>query len=129
MSFPPGILDKNYEKLLQCDQRLLELAENPFPAHDSPFFDSAMFGVSQLSGIFNGCGSNYQPPYQAPAPTIPANNGWSFLSQPPNPSNNNAWSSLHQPPIQGNINAWFSDFSFEIKKYYLPASNYTWTIL
>ncbi|KAG8369091.1 hypothetical protein BUALT_Bualt15G0114100 [Buddleja alternifolia] len=45
--FPPGILDKHYEMLLQCDQRLFTLSQKPFPAHDSPYFDPTIFGFSQ----------------------------------------------------------------------------------
>ncbi|KAL1809483.1 hypothetical protein ACET3Z_026473 [Daucus carota] len=40
ISFPPGILDKHYEKLLQCDQRLLELSRKTFPTLPHPYFDS-----------------------------------------------------------------------------------------
>ncbi|XP_031403865.1 uncharacterized protein LOC116213162 isoform X2 [Punica granatum] len=39
IKFPPGILDRQYEKLLQCDQRLMELSRKGFPSHDSPYFD------------------------------------------------------------------------------------------
>ncbi|KAL8115023.1 uncharacterized protein LOC141665536 [Apium graveolens] len=40
ITFPPGILDKHYEKLLQCDQRLFNLSQKPFPTLNSPFFNS-----------------------------------------------------------------------------------------
>ncbi|KAL5786725.1 hypothetical protein ACOSQ2_009117 [Xanthoceras sorbifolium] len=32
LRFPAGILDKHYEKLLQCDSRLLQLSQQPFPS-------------------------------------------------------------------------------------------------
>ncbi|XP_065854782.1 uncharacterized protein [Euphorbia lathyris] len=37
--FPPGILDKHYEKLLQCDQRLYGLTRKPFPSLATQYFD------------------------------------------------------------------------------------------
>ncbi|KAL1551635.1 hypothetical protein AAHA92_19453 [Salvia divinorum] len=33
-TFPPGVLDKHYEKLLLNDERLAELSRRPFPNHD-----------------------------------------------------------------------------------------------
>ncbi|KAJ9552572.1 hypothetical protein OSB04_016617 [Centaurea solstitialis] len=36
--FPPGVLDKQYEKLLQCDNRLFNLSQQPFPVNNIPFF-------------------------------------------------------------------------------------------
>ncbi|KVH99490.1 hypothetical protein Ccrd_022275 [Cynara cardunculus var. scolymus] len=36
--FPPGVLDKQYEKLLQCDHRLFGLSQQPFPINNYPFF-------------------------------------------------------------------------------------------
>ncbi|KAI3445408.1 hypothetical protein Pfo_002073 [Paulownia fortunei] len=69
--FPPGILDKHYEKLLQCDQRLFALSQKPFPSHESPYFDPTMFGISELSLSFNGYGSGYLPRVQYPYQTYP----------------------------------------------------------
>lgn len=43
ITFPPGILDKHYEKLLQCDQRLFNLSQKPFPTLSSPYFNSNNF--------------------------------------------------------------------------------------
>lgn len=43
ITFPPGILDKHYEKLLQCDQRLFNLSQKPFPTLNSPYFNSNDF--------------------------------------------------------------------------------------
>ncbi|KAJ1389642.1 hypothetical protein SESBI_38086, partial [Sesbania bispinosa] len=37
LEFPPGVLSKHYEKLLQSDNGLLKLSEQPFPNLDSPF--------------------------------------------------------------------------------------------
>lgn len=71
--FPPGILDKHYEKLLQCDQRLLALSQKPFPSNESPYFDPTMFAISEHSLNFSGYrASGYQYPYQNcyPAPAM-----------------------------------------------------------
>lgn len=43
ITFPPGILDKHYEKLLQCDQRLFNMSHKPFPTLNSPYFNSNNF--------------------------------------------------------------------------------------
>ncbi|GJY05492.1 hypothetical protein Tco_0371432 [Tanacetum coccineum] len=37
--FPPGVLDRQYEKLLQCDSRLLSLSQQPFPVNNYPYFN------------------------------------------------------------------------------------------
>ncbi|KAK6159834.1 hypothetical protein DH2020_003215 [Rehmannia glutinosa] len=73
--FPPGILDKHYEKLLQCDQRLFALSQKPFPRHESPYFDPTMFGISQLSLSFNGYGTGYPHGMQYPYHTYPTTPG------------------------------------------------------
>ncbi|KAM0013938.1 hypothetical protein Hdeb2414_s0040g00735981 [Helianthus debilis subsp. tardiflorus] len=36
--FALGVLDKQYEKLLQCDKRLFTLSRQPFPINNYPFF-------------------------------------------------------------------------------------------
>nr|XP_043629933.1 uncharacterized protein LOC122601239 [Erigeron canadensis] len=36
--FPAGVLDKHYEKLLQCDNRLFDLSKHPFPINNYPYF-------------------------------------------------------------------------------------------
>ncbi|CAK9153680.1 unnamed protein product [Ilex paraguariensis] len=53
--FPPGALDKPYEKLLQCDQKLLMLSQRPFPSQESPYFTSNTFGFTDFPLEFNGC--------------------------------------------------------------------------
>ncbi|KAG6408598.1 hypothetical protein SASPL_131616 [Salvia splendens] len=63
LRFPPGVLDKHYEKLLQSDPRLCALAKMPFPSHTSPFFNPDMFEPFSLD--FN----NYPYP---PLPTMDA---------------------------------------------------------
>jgi len=40
LQFPPGALDQYYAKLLQCDNRLLELSQRPFPSSHAIYFDS-----------------------------------------------------------------------------------------
>ncbi|THG06070.1 hypothetical protein TEA_008531 [Camellia sinensis var. sinensis] len=48
IKFPPRTLDKHYEKLLQCDKRLLELSQKPFPRMESPFFYSNIYEVTDI---------------------------------------------------------------------------------
>lgn len=62
--FPPGVLDKHYEKLMQCDQQLFELSQKPFPSLESPFFNTACsmpfdVMISRLSVNFNGVGPRF----------------------------------------------------------------------
>ncbi|XP_057425409.1 uncharacterized protein LOC130718802 [Lotus japonicus] len=40
--FPPGVLDQHYAKLLQCDNRLLELSQKSFPNSQFAYFDSEL---------------------------------------------------------------------------------------
>ncbi|CAJ2628804.1 unnamed protein product [Trifolium pratense] len=40
IQFPHGVLDQYYVKLLQCDNRLLELSQRPFPSSHAIYFDS-----------------------------------------------------------------------------------------
>ncbi|XP_073148548.1 uncharacterized protein [Henckelia pumila] len=47
--FPPRFLDRHYEQLLMCDERLYHLSQLPFPDQECPFFDSNMFGPPQHS--------------------------------------------------------------------------------
>ncbi|KAL6978266.1 hypothetical protein U1Q18_019934 [Sarracenia purpurea var. burkii] len=44
VEFPPGTLDKHYDKLLQCDGRLADLSRKPFPRLESPYF----YGISNV---------------------------------------------------------------------------------
>ncbi|KAJ4956498.1 hypothetical protein NE237_013281 [Protea cynaroides] len=55
VEFPEGTLERHYEKLLQCDSRLLLLSKKPFPALNSPYFFSNLYGNSDFSfgGGFN----------------------------------------------------------------------------
>ncbi|KAL3538265.1 hypothetical protein ACH5RR_001631 [Cinchona calisaya] len=75
--FLPGALDKHYEKLLQCDQRLQLLSQRPFPSQRSPYFDADAYGFSL---DFNEFGSQFFPglhylSYQSfPSIPIPAQN-------------------------------------------------------
>ncbi|KAL1551560.1 hypothetical protein AAHA92_19384 [Salvia divinorum] len=41
-SFPPGELDKHYEKLMLNDVRLAELNRRAFPAHESAYFNAVL---------------------------------------------------------------------------------------
>ncbi|MCL7051211.1 hypothetical protein MKW94_016468 [Papaver nudicaule] len=40
LQFPEGTLEKHYQKILQCDSRLLMLSQRPFPSSNSAFFHS-----------------------------------------------------------------------------------------
>ncbi|CAA2972484.1 Hypothetical predicted protein [Olea europaea subsp. europaea] len=64
VSFAPGMLDKHYEKLLQCDQRLFSLSQKPFPSQESPYFDSVVYGCSQSFFTLNGYQSEFDPRMQ-----------------------------------------------------------------
>ncbi|GFY89042.1 hypothetical protein Acr_06g0009820 [Actinidia rufa] len=52
VKFPPGALDKHYEKLLQCDKRLFELSKRSFPGFASPYFYSNIYGDTDVSFDF-----------------------------------------------------------------------------
>lgn len=54
MTFPPGTLERHYNKLLQCDMRLSELSQRPFPSLESPYFPSHYSDFSTLSFEANG---------------------------------------------------------------------------
>ncbi|KAJ9557370.1 hypothetical protein OSB04_011984 [Centaurea solstitialis] len=54
--FLPGVLDKHIEKLLQSDNRLLQLSQQPFPIHNSPYFPNTYFSFS-ISGSVIGSSS------------------------------------------------------------------------
>ncbi|KAL9667356.1 hypothetical protein QQ045_001710 [Rhodiola kirilowii] len=49
VTFPPGMLDRHYEKLLQCDVRLSELSQRTFPTIESPYFPSHYSDYSTFS--------------------------------------------------------------------------------
>ncbi|XP_017226114.1 uncharacterized protein LOC108202228 isoform X2 [Daucus carota subsp. sativus] len=44
--FPPGVLDRHYEKLLQFDKRLFELSQKPFPTQNNQYFHSNILGYT-----------------------------------------------------------------------------------
>ncbi|KAK9291634.1 hypothetical protein L1049_019583 [Liquidambar formosana] len=72
MKFPPGALDKHYEKLLQCDSRLFELSQKPFPSLRSPYFYSNFYGFSEFSHHFNGSVAEISHGLHYPLSSIPA---------------------------------------------------------
>ncbi|KAL0006290.1 hypothetical protein SO802_013851 [Lithocarpus litseifolius] len=47
LEFPPGTLDKHYEKFLQCDPNLLKLSQRPFPNLSSPYFHTDCYNGSK----------------------------------------------------------------------------------
>ncbi|KAF2288325.1 hypothetical protein GH714_006021 [Hevea brasiliensis] len=49
LMFPPGSLDKHYEKLMHCDSRLYELSKKPFPSLQSPYFEPNICSFTNLS--------------------------------------------------------------------------------
>ncbi|XP_060169197.1 uncharacterized protein LOC132600097 [Lycium barbarum] len=58
--FPPGVLDKHYEKLLRYDARLNELSKQPFPHQSCPYFESNNLELSDIS-FDNNYGSQFFP--------------------------------------------------------------------
>lgn len=73
VTFPPGVLDKPYEKLLRCDARLKELSEQPFPSQFYPYFDQPAEYNNEVSdfSVGNDYGSQLylkmQYPHHLPA--------------------------------------------------------------
>ncbi|KAL1548920.1 hypothetical protein AAHA92_17095 [Salvia divinorum] len=57
---PPGMLDKHYEKLIQCDTRLGVLSQQPEIILESPYFKSQA-SVCENSEESSGDGRNQQP--------------------------------------------------------------------
>ncbi|KAK6156659.1 hypothetical protein DH2020_010907 [Rehmannia glutinosa] len=57
---PPGVLNKHYEKLIQCDTRLSILSRQPEIVTDSPYFESEA-SVQENSEESKGGGSNQLP--------------------------------------------------------------------
>ncbi|KAL2325587.1 hypothetical protein Fmac_024645 [Flemingia macrophylla] len=52
LQFPPGVLDQHYMKLLQSDNRLLELSRRTFPSSQSTYFNSPLDqGMTQFSDL------------------------------------------------------------------------------
>ncbi|CAN0897246.1 hypothetical protein LINGRAHAP2_LOCUS19012 [Linum grandiflorum] len=58
--FPPGELDKPYEKLLQYDQRLLLLSQRPFPSLQDPYFPTFGYNPLQASPSMAATQQNLQ---------------------------------------------------------------------
>ncbi|XP_077218687.1 uncharacterized protein LOC143852919 [Tasmannia lanceolata] len=50
LQFPKGTLEKHYEKLMQCDNRLYALSQRPFPFHRSPYIPSSCNEYLDYSG-------------------------------------------------------------------------------
>ncbi|KAL2468657.1 uncharacterized protein Fot_50233 [Forsythia ovata] len=84
VQFAPGVLDKHYQMLLQCDERLLALSQQPFPSQESPFFDSNIFGRSDFTFNIYGHGSSFLPRMQYPYQTYSTTVTTSPLVIPPN---------------------------------------------
>lgn len=56
MRFAPGIMDKHYEKLLQCDHKMQLLSRSSFPTQESLYFDANAYGLSEFPIEFNAYG-------------------------------------------------------------------------
>ncbi|OVA16801.1 hypothetical protein BVC80_1543g259 [Macleaya cordata] len=54
LHFPEGTLEKHYQKLLQCDNRLFMLSQRPFPSSNSQFFQPNLSGYPDFYLNFNG---------------------------------------------------------------------------
>ncbi|KAI7737876.1 hypothetical protein M8C21_001152, partial [Ambrosia artemisiifolia] len=54
--FPPGVLDDPFKNLMQCDNRLFILSQQPFPYHNLPIFQNKILDFSCDRSI-NGCPS------------------------------------------------------------------------
>ncbi|KAI3916248.1 hypothetical protein MKW98_004689 [Papaver atlanticum] len=54
LQFPEGTLEKHYQKILQCDSRLLLLSQRPFPSSNSAFFHSSTEYHQDFYLNFNG---------------------------------------------------------------------------
>ncbi|XP_073308323.1 uncharacterized protein [Primulina huaijiensis] len=67
--FPPGILDKHYENLLQYDPSLFALSLKPFPSSRSSLFDPPSHEISGFSLNCNGYESQGHPYRNYPATT------------------------------------------------------------
>ncbi|EEF49958.1 hypothetical protein RCOM_1434920 [Ricinus communis] len=52
--FPPGALDRHYEKLLQCDHRLYGLSQRPFPSLESLYFEPCVFNYPNFFFNYHG---------------------------------------------------------------------------
>ncbi|KAM1525851.1 hypothetical protein ACFX10_010264 [Malus domestica] len=68
VQFPPGALDKHYKKLIQCENRFLEMSQRPFPSQRSAYFLSDFHnGIAEFSFNFDRHGaeipSNLQLPF------------------------------------------------------------------
>ncbi|WCJ43043.1 hypothetical protein M5689_023808 [Euphorbia peplus] len=104
VEFPPGMLDKHYEKLLQCDQRLYGLHHKPFPSLRTPYFDQNFHKYLNFSSDGSNINVGFQFEFSSISPAIMAN-------QPTPPRFNETFSpvsvmdfSPSDEPITSNIN-------------------------
>ncbi|CAI9768915.1 unnamed protein product [Fraxinus pennsylvanica] len=108
VQFAPGILDKHFPMLLQCDERMFALSHQPFPRQESPFFDSNIFGCSESTFNMYGHGSRFLPGMQYPYQAYPTNtsvkdfhstmSNYQFL-----PENQTGWGQGGSFPTEENI--------------------------
>ncbi|KAK9069650.1 hypothetical protein SSX86_011554 [Deinandra increscens subsp. villosa] len=51
--FPAGVLDDSLNKLFGCDNRLFKLSQQPFPCHNSPFFQNQILDFTCNTSVPN----------------------------------------------------------------------------
>ncbi|KAK9115151.1 hypothetical protein Syun_021948 [Stephania yunnanensis] len=84
IQFREGELEKHYEKLLQCDKRLLMLSQKPFPYYDPPLFDNKNHsGHEEFALEFIGHQPGYAPAMQYPHINIQRHHPAPFYPQTP----------------------------------------------
>ncbi|KAL1551634.1 hypothetical protein AAHA92_19452 [Salvia divinorum] len=73
-TFPPGVLDKHYEKLLLNDERLAELSRRPFPTHESvlPFQQQLSSSIPQQQFLSSALPSQQIPQQQFLSSALPS---------------------------------------------------------
>ncbi|XP_031249169.1 uncharacterized protein LOC116106997 [Pistacia vera] len=80
LTFPPGVLDKPFEKLLQCDDRLNELSRQPFPSLKSPYFyHQTIYEPMELNFSFHGQRPHFNPALQLSLAQL---HNTSYVAQP-----------------------------------------------
>ncbi|KAK2974906.1 hypothetical protein RJ640_013762 [Escallonia rubra] len=70
--FPAGSLDRHYEKLLQCDHRLLMLSQKPFPSLGSPYFHTNIYRFNNDLSVGLSGYSDFPQRMQYPVQNVPS---------------------------------------------------------
>lgn len=77
--FPPGVVDKHYQMLMHCDQRLFGLSQKPFPTKNTPFFYASIVSIPAPQAL-DGNEENYVPPHSMKAPSPMSGNSKMLVS-------------------------------------------------